>query len=402
MKKAFISCLFLLLLIGCLDMDEQVAYFFYDKPKDELHLLLCYKGIYSDNDISDSGTQMSGFFKPDWEIAFGGWLGHVTKKGIQDNIDDENSPEVVKKFAAFLLKNITVTTGKCFLDEDKRLSCYQTITVTNASKIIGLFNEITSQIIIEQTYDAKKLFSALDKKSIDLFTAAAKEKHQWLQLEGQSIRFSFPISDETFMKAKAELLEKLKSCPAKDYKTITALFALNDISFTRDGNFITLILGNKDVNKAIPLLLKPKQGDYKDNMVEFARKEFGINQETTEESIADQFISGLVDSETVKKIEEFIRKLGYDDFETRENATLMLIKMDSLALSWIRKASKSEDPEVRLRAKKILEAIAISPEEKEEIEDNIMTIELPPPEEDIDTDLPKDVIEDDDQPEGDD
>ncbi len=379
-------------------MDEQTAYFFYDKPKDELHLLLLYKGIYNDDNASSASEgQMAGFFKPDWEIAFCGWFGHVTKKGIQDNIDNENTPEIVKKLADLLLKNITVSTGKFFMDKDERLSCYQAITITNASKIIGLFNEAASQGIIEQTDDAKDVLKELDKKSIDLFTAAAKENHQWLQLEGQSIRFSFPISDETFMKAKAELLEKLKSCPAKDYKTIIALFALNDISFTRNGNFITFILGNKDVNKAIPLLLKPKQSDYKDNTVEFAKKEFGISSEITEESITDRFMSSLVDSETVKKIEELIRKLGDADFEVRENATAALIKIDSLAAPWVRKAFKSEDPEVRLRAKKILETITICPAEQHQIEDKIMSIELPPPEKDPDIELPKDVIENDGQ-----
>ena len=172
MKKVLIICLLFFMFCGCLDMDEQTAYFFYDNQKDEFHLLLQYKGVYSDSNISESEDNLNGFFKPDWEIAFGGWIGHVTKKGIEESLNDENIPENAGKLIKLLLENITVTTGKFFWDKNKHLSYYQIITLKNASKHIELVNKLISELIPGEINRGNEPFRGLDKNSIALIADA--------------------------------------------------------------------------------------------------------------------------------------------------------------------------------------------------------------------------------------
>lgn len=58
-----------------------------------------------------------------------------------------------------------------------------------------------------------------------------------------------------------------------------------------------------------------------------------------------------------ERIDRLIRDLGSDDFETREKATAELKKIGKPAVPALRKAAESDDAEVKLRAKKLLEDI---------------------------------------------
>jgi hypothetical protein len=49
-----------------------------------------------------------------------------------------------------------------------------------------------------------------------------------------------------------------------------------------------------------------------------------------------------------------IRQLGHDDFAEREKASAALIKIGPPAIGALQEAAKGEDPEIRIRAKKIL------------------------------------------------
>src|SRR5438067_11772724 len=62
------------------------------------------------------------------------------------------------------------------------------------------------------------------------------------------------------------------------------------------------------------------------------------------------------------RIQDLIRKLGSDDFTTREQASEELRKSGKTAREALQKAAEeSEDPEVRQRAKDILEETAKAP-----------------------------------------
>jgi len=63
------------------------------------------------------------------------------------------------------------------------------------------------------------------------------------------------------------------------------------------------------------------------------------------------------EEELTESIEQLIRQLGNENFQTRENATKELIKIGKPAILALEKASKSPDPEIRLRAQKVLEQI---------------------------------------------
>lgn len=65
----------------------------------------------------------------------------------------------------------------------------------------------------------------------------------------------------------------------------------------------------------------------------------------------------LQDEDPAKKIATLVKQLSSDDFQTREEASTELKKIGSAAIPALEEASKSDDPETRMRAESILEAL---------------------------------------------
>jgi len=67
-----------------------------------------------------------------------------------------------------------------------------------------------------------------------------------------------------------------------------------------------------------------------------------------------------VDPELAAKIKDLIKQLGADTFDARQKATEELKKIGAPAVPDLRKATKSDDPEVRHRAQAVLDTITLS------------------------------------------
>jgi hypothetical protein len=63
------------------------------------------------------------------------------------------------------------------------------------------------------------------------------------------------------------------------------------------------------------------------------------------------------EEELSRKIQKLVQDLGSEDFETREKAATELKKIGKAAADALKKAAESDDAEIRLRAKRILEEI---------------------------------------------
>ncbi len=68
-------------------------------------------------------------------------------------------------------------------------------------------------------------------------------------------------------------------------------------------------------------------------------------------------LPGLVwaQDDQAKRIEQLVRELGSENFDVREKATAELRKIGKPATAALKKAAQSDDPEIRLRAKQLLE-----------------------------------------------
>src|SRR5262245_51218218 len=67
-----------------------------------------------------------------------------------------------------------------------------------------------------------------------------------------------------------------------------------------------------------------------------------------------------VDEKLQEKIKELVAQLGHDDFSVREEATKKLAEIGRPAVPAVREAAKSNDAEVRMRARRILDKIETS------------------------------------------
>ncbi|MFQ3650956.1 MAG: HEAT repeat domain-containing protein, partial [Gemmataceae bacterium] len=86
-------------------------------------------------------------------------------------------------------------------------------------------------------------------------------------------------------------------------------------------------------------------------------REFKI--EPTVAGILDYFKKRTPAKETLDKIETFVGELGDEEYAIREKATRGLIEIGPLARGKLALAAKSEDPEVRKRAKYALDRISV-------------------------------------------
>jgi hypothetical protein len=68
-----------------------------------------------------------------------------------------------------------------------------------------------------------------------------------------------------------------------------------------------------------------------------------------------------LDDDGRKQLEGLVRQLGHDDFETREQASRLLIARGSLASPFLREALKQNDSEIVRRARECLDAIERGP-----------------------------------------
>jgi HEAT repeat protein len=79
-------------------------------------------------------------------------------------------------------------------------------------------------------------------------------------------------------------------------------------------------------------------------------------------SVPEASAAPKVDPELEAKIKELVKQLGSDNFDTRQKATEQLIKIGAPAVAELRKAVKSDDAEVRHRARAVLDTITLSVE----------------------------------------
>jgi hypothetical protein len=88
-----------------------------------------------------------------------------------------------------------------------------------------------------------------------------------------------------------------------------------------------------------------------------ALREFKV--EPTTAGILDYLKKRTPAKETIEKVDTFVGQLGDEEYSTREKATRGLIDIGPLARAKLAVALKSEDPEVRKRAKYALDRISV-------------------------------------------
>lgn len=357
MKLTLLRVALLALPLGlgaCADFNEQTLYLYHDQERDQLHLLILYQGIHYEGDPDESKKQLDEFFSQPWHLVIADhWLGHLRRDRLVSDLANFTSSPAEKRVSELLLRNLEVANGRFYQDDATRLCGYQRVTLRKASEFMQALNALVSEVISQEPLKGKAPYD-FSERTRALFAQAASRRHPWFSLDGQSIRFRCPFDDGDYRRWKKAILSDAREARTEDFEQVRAYITENDLSLIREGEWVTVVLGNPRAKGPIRLVAKPRRRDSENNLIDHVRGKHGVDAALKEKDILDEFTSSLLGEDRVRRIDALILELGSDDFDVREEASKGLEGFGKLAAPALRKASLSRDAEVRARASTLL------------------------------------------------
>lgn len=185
----------LLALAGCVEMVGQRLSLSYDAKTDTLKMLIFYDGIHEKarGDGGNGPTEIPKFVA-NGDIMFLDWYGRVQMKELQ-KVPNPNEPWSDVQVA--LVASLKTMPIGHYRDTRGRIGAAQLVTISKAGELIKKFNGAINQSSV--SFDLPDM-----PRTTQLCKDAAAKDHQWLTLDGQALRFSFPIHPGEWRVAKAK------------------------------------------------------------------------------------------------------------------------------------------------------------------------------------------------------
>lgn len=253
MSKSIASSLLVLLEIvllvisGCVELTSQRISWFYDAPKDELCILIHYDGIHDSGDGDDE--QVREFVK-NGDVMFRDWIGHLEMAYYRRQLQDPNTEPLEKDWARLVTSIKTELVGY-YREPDGRMGAAQLVTIPKARAFVRKLNGLISREILEEEINKDDPMARTQQR----IRAAAKDGHQWLTLDGHSIRFTLPVHPDEWLRARGkfledrfkELAEALKADvegeKMTDIKAGVQMLSSVPVSYIESADQVTFVLG---------------------------------------------------------------------------------------------------------------------------------------------------------------
>ena len=194
----------LLLLPGCVQLTGQRITWFYDQAKDELQILIHYDGIHDSGNANDGekGAQQIPRFVQEGNVMILDWplqLETIRKAA------EENGAGPLQKDWAQLFQSLKVEAVGYYREPDGRVGAVQRITVPRASEFVAQANRLVSRTILAKWPAADRT----EGRTLQRICDAAEKGHDWIRLDGQSIRIDVPIQADEWAVFKAGGLDSV-------------------------------------------------------------------------------------------------------------------------------------------------------------------------------------------------
>lgn len=253
MSKSIASSLLVLLEIalliapGCVELTSQRISWFYDAPKDELRILIHYDGIHdSGGDQDGKGVEQVPEFVKNGDVMFLDWPCHVQMADLRKQLQDPNTEPLEKDWARLVTSIKTKPVGY-YREPDGRMGAAQLVTIPKAKAFIRKLNGLINRQGLE--YETKK--DDVMPRTQQRIRAAAKDDHQWLTLDGHSIRCTLPVHPDEWLCARGKFLQDLvkeivkAGEEADDDEKIAIIQALSSVpvSYIESADRVTFVLG---------------------------------------------------------------------------------------------------------------------------------------------------------------
>ena len=222
MKKLF-ACLAVLLLPGCIEFDKQTLVFRHYPGTDTLVIWQHYEGIHGEDNehgLSEpEREQLHSVVTSQRTFFFGNWITEYNaedtgkfiaeaeaklKKGFASKPEADEARQMLA-FARMVRKSVIIKNGPFYLNQQKRLSATQHVTLNNAGKIIRDINALFHMVILQGNgiFDVFGNFEEGDP-DIELLEKSAHAKMEYLTLKGQQLQFRWPMTAEHFHRGMRE------------------------------------------------------------------------------------------------------------------------------------------------------------------------------------------------------
>jgi hypothetical protein len=281
----------ILLCTSCVDFDSQTLSFRYEKDKDELRVFQLYERIHADGSkgkLSDKEKkQLAKILNGQVSYFFNNWIIAYTPEMIDDAIgsltkaqgktaDDEAEIKNVRAAIAFfkdLKASVKVVNGQFFLNDKQELCGYQTITVSNVSRLIKTANELAN---LEFQKGSLASYEEHTRPKIRQF---AKDGGKWIDLDGNRFTLRLLQSKEDFKETNKDL-EKL---------TTDGKPALKD-KLQYDEPFVILTVGKPEAEVGELQIDNLREGKYNSYVLDYIRQNHKVAEKLDIATIRGEFL----------------------------------------------------------------------------------------------------------------
>ena len=233
-KKFLFARIFFLLaplfLSSCIEFESQEIVYYLDQEKDEIRMTLRYEGIFGSikggqnmqknpgekatfeklnqlqvEQLASVLSEKQAFFFSNWIFSYK----RVSLKAIlKDEPEDKTFGQPEKDLIEALFKNVEIENVGFYKDRDGRLCGAQTLRLSNASKVISLYNRVLGRCLkanIPELRDEARMFLMLlfsdgrklpsfTPESVDLIETKLQEEFPFIQVDDNLITLTMPMT----------------------------------------------------------------------------------------------------------------------------------------------------------------------------------------------------------------
>ncbi len=128
----------------------------------------------------------------------------------------------------------------------------------------------------------------------------------------------------------------------------------NDLSLSREGEWVSIAIGNPRATGPSRLVTKPPSAEAGDSIADHVRTKHGLVDPIPEETLVEEFTAQVTRGALGRRIDGLALALGSEAAAARDDASRQLRELGRLAIPALRRALRSADEEIRGRAEELL------------------------------------------------
>lgn len=273
-----------MLLLGCLQFDEQTVYVEHDQQNDRLLLIINYEGLFAgDGDVVQAQNQLQEALENETVALLDNWPFELPLRTTRDDLREpdpealDEMPEEVRLGLLRLLECIKVLNGGFYTDPAGRVCAAQVVVIENIADTVGLANDLINAAVLAELEDYET-DDPDDAAGARLMLEYARRGESWIELKGHSLVVSFPLPERDLIVGRRDLAEGLTD--PDDMDAELCLRGLRDLFESpvlvwHEDDLLKVKCGY--VSEPSVFAAKPRRGEYEPNLVEHITTTYGLH-----------------------------------------------------------------------------------------------------------------------------